>query len=64
MLENMDESEEIFIRLTKFNQWANGHDMEASMSDRFAEKPFENPYRPGAGHPPPYLAGRNSNYRR
>lgn len=20
--------------------------------------PFENPYRPGAGHPPPYLAGR------
>ena len=30
------------------------------MSDRFAEKPFENPYRPGAGHPPPYLAGRDS----
>ena len=34
------------------------------MSDRFAEKPFENPYRPGAGHPPPYLAGRTPNYRR
>jgi hypothetical protein len=28
------------------------------MSDRSTEKPFENPYRPGAGHPPPYLAGR------
>lgn len=28
------------------------------MSDPSAEKPFDNPYRPGAGHPPPYLAGR------
>jgi AAA ATPase-like protein len=23
---------------------------------------FKNPYRPGAGHPPPYLAGRESEY--
>jgi hypothetical protein len=28
------------------------------MSVKTATKPFENPYRPGAGHSPPYLAGR------
>ena len=25
--------------------------------------PFSNPFRPGAGHPPPYLAGRQAEYR-
>ena len=44
-----------FSRLTKFRYMANIHQMDASHKPQ----PFENPFRPGAGQMPPYLAGRS-----